>query len=116
MASLREANGYIRFVAPFRARANGIKVVLASLLPINDYTQAKRSELRPPEKLRALNAWARDFCKQTGCTYMDYETPLKDEQGFLKRELSRDGLHPNPAGYAVMAPLVEKTLKDIGLH
>ena len=28
----------------------------------------------------------------------------------MKRALSDDGLHPNPAGYRVMAPLAEKAI------
>jgi len=28
----------------------------------------------------------------------------------LKRELSDDGLHPNDAGYKIMAPLAEKAI------
>jgi lysophospholipase L1-like esterase len=32
------------------------------------------------------------------------------EKGMLKRELADDGLHPNKAGYAVMAPLAEKAI------
>jgi len=31
-------------------------------------------------------------------------------QAMLKRELADDGLHPNKAGYAVMAPLAEKAI------
>jgi lysophospholipase L1-like esterase len=98
------------------ARANGIKVVLASVLPINDYTARKRSDLRPPEKLRAIAEWEKAFCKQTGCTYLDYATPMSDEKGFLKREISDDGLHPNAAGHVIMAPLVERALAGLGLR
>jgi lysophospholipase L1-like esterase len=32
---------------------------------------------------------------------------MKDERGGLPATLSRDGVHPLPAGYAVMAPLVQ---------
>jgi lysophospholipase L1-like esterase len=28
----------------------------------------------------------------------------------MKRDLSDDGLHPNAAGYKIMAPLVEKAI------
>jgi lysophospholipase L1-like esterase len=42
--------------------------------------------------------------------YLDYATPMSDDKGLLKRELAEDGLHPNPAGYAVMAPLAEQAI------
>ncbi len=32
---------------------------------------------------------------------------MVDDKGLLKKELADDGLHPNVAGYKVMAPLAE---------
>jgi lysophospholipase L1-like esterase len=34
------------------------------------------------------------------------------DHGLLKKELSEDGLHPNKAGYEVMAPLAEKAITE----
>jgi lysophospholipase L1-like esterase len=65
---------------------------------------------RPPEKILALNTWLRAFAKTHGHVYLDYFSATVDHQGFLKNELSDDGLHPNAAGYAVMAPLAEAAI------
>ena len=97
------------------AAANGIRVVLASVLPVSDYelrdgkpiTQTGR---RPPEKILALNKWLLDFAKQRGHVYLDYFSATVDDKGFLKNELSDDGLHPNAEGYKVMAPLAEAAI------
>ena len=35
---------------------------------------------------------------------------MADDKGLLKRELAEDGLHPNTAGYAIMAPLAEQAI------
>jgi lysophospholipase L1-like esterase len=35
---------------------------------------------------------------------------MVDDRGMLKRELSDEGLHPNAAGYKVMAPLADKAI------
>jgi lysophospholipase L1-like esterase len=43
--------------------------------------------------------------------YLDYYSAMRDEKGFLKNELSDDGLHPNQKGYEVMAPLVEAAIE-----
>lgn len=98
------------------ARANGIRVVLASLLPISDYDKNKegksivRSVQRPPEQIKALNDWMRGYAAANGLVYLDYFSAVSDEKGFLKEELSEDGLHPNAKGYALMAPLAEQAI------
>jgi acyl-CoA thioesterase I len=94
------------------ARLHHIRVVFASLLPAHNYTpEAKESfALRPRERILALNAWLADYCTENGLVYLDYFSVLIDEQGMLKRDLSDDGLHPNAAGYKIMAPLAEKAI------
>jgi lysophospholipase L1-like esterase len=94
------------------ARLHHIRVVFASLLPVNNYTDdAKESfALRPRERILALNAWLKDYCAKNGLVYLDYFSAMVDDKGMLKRELSDEGLHPNAAGYKVMAPLAEKSI------
>jgi len=97
------------------ATANRIRVVLASVMPVSDYevrdgkplTQTVR---RPPEKILALNNWIREFARANHHIYLDYFSAMVDASGFLKNELSDDGLHPNVQGYAVMAPLAQAAI------
>ena len=97
------------------ARQNGIKVVLASLLPVSDYesrdgkpiTQTVR---RPPEKILALNKWIKGYADEHKLIYLDYFSAMVDDKGYLKDELSDDGLHPNAKGYLVMNPLAESAI------
>lgn len=113
--SLEDIQGNIASMAEL-ARANGIRVVIASVLPINDYAKNRegvpviRSTARPPEKILALNKWIMDYTAANKLTYLDYFSATVDEKGFLKAELAGDGLHPNPAGYQVMKPLAEKAI------
>jgi lysophospholipase L1-like esterase len=91
------------------AAANGIHVVLASVTPAYDYPW-KRG-LEPAEKVVSLNAWMRDYCAaRTGCVYADYFTPMSDDKHGMKEGLSRDGIHPTPAGYAIMAPIADRAI------
>jgi lysophospholipase L1-like esterase len=94
------------------ARLHHIRVVFASLLPVNNYTDdAKESfALRPRERILALNVWLKDYCAKNGFVYLDYFSAVVDDKGMLNRGLSDDGLHPNAAGYKVMAPLAEKAI------
>jgi len=90
------------------AAANGIKVVLASVTPAYDYPW-KRG-LEPAEKVVALNAWMKDYCSRSGCVYADYFSAMTDEKHGMKEGLARDGIHPTPEGYAIMAPIAEKAI------
>jgi len=91
------------------ARANGIRVVLASLLPVCDYISPQTTR-RPPEKIVELNLWIKDYATENGLVYLDYYSAMVDDQRMLRKELTFDGLHPNDAGYAAMAPLAEKAI------
>jgi lysophospholipase L1-like esterase len=106
--SLEASETYLMAMADL-ARANDIKVVLASLLPVCDYHRPQ-TQARPPEKIVALNRWMKDYAAKNHFVYLDYFTPMVDDKGFFKAELTYDGLHPNNAGYQVMAPLAEKAI------
>jgi len=93
-----------------------IKVILASILPVSDHHKGTnpRFEMtvtRPPAVIRELNIWIAGFAKRRGFTYLNYFDAMADEGGFLKAELADDGLHPNSAGYRIMAPLAQAAIE-----
>jgi lysophospholipase L1-like esterase len=90
------------------ASANGIKVVLASVTPAFDYPW--RRGLEPAEKVVALNSRMKDYCSRTGCVFADYFSAMSGENHGMKEGLSRDGIHPTPAGYNIMAPIAERAI------
>jgi lysophospholipase L1-like esterase len=97
------------------ATAHDIRVVLASLLPVSDYEvrdgkPINQTTRRPPAQILALNTWIKEYAKAHHYVYLDYFSAMVDDKGFLKDELSNDGLHPNPQGYVVMAPLAEAAI------
>lgn len=100
------------------ARVHGVKVVLASLLPVADDKKDAAGQPRlwtagrPLETLRALNLWMADYAAKEGAVYLDYFSATADANGLFKPALNDDGLHPNAAGYAVMAPLAEKAIAE----
>ena len=90
------------------ARAHGIRVVLASVLPVSDYPW--RPGIQPAVKVRRLNAWIRDYARDSGATYLDYWSALANAQGGMDARLAADGVHPTPAGYEMMAPLAQQAI------
>jgi lysophospholipase L1-like esterase len=99
------------------AHANGIRVVMASVMPVADLTapdgkKIVQTEKRPPDKILALNTWIKSYVAEHGDTYLDYFSAMVDEKGFFKADLTYDGLHPQEKGYAVMAPLAEAAIQQ----
>jgi lysophospholipase L1-like esterase len=88
------------------AKSNGIRVVLASVLPVDDYPW--RRGLDPAPKIMALNAWMKQYAAAHGAVYLDFHSAMRNERNGMKTELAYDGVHPNEAGYRVMAPLTER--------
>ncbi len=90
------------------AQANGIQVVLCSVLPAYDFPWRPGQE--PAEKVVELNRRIQAYASRVGAVYCDYFSAMADERNGLPAALSDDGVHPNREGYAVMAPLVEKAI------
>ena len=95
------------------ATANQIKVVLCSVLPAFDFPW--HPGMTPAPKVIALNEWIKAYAAEKGFVYVDYYSAMKDERGGLPATLSKDGVHPLPAGYALMAPLAEAGIGKAGI-
>lgn len=93
------------------AKANGIKVVLASLTPVCD-CYSKQSLLRPFGKIIGMNGWLKAYAAASGAVYLDYYSALAEGRN-LKKEFTSDGLLLNDAAYAVMAPLAEQAIAEV---
>jgi len=87
------------------ATANGIKVVLCSVLPATHFSW--HPGLAPAAEVATLNEWMKAYTAEKGYVHVDFYSAMKDAQGGLPPNLSRDGVHPLPAGHAIMEPLVE---------
>ena len=91
------------------AKANKIKVVLSSVLPVFDYPW--KPGLEPAPKIVKLNEMIKNYAQMNHIVYLDYFSSTVDERKGLKKEYSSDGVHPNLAGYRIMEPLAEAAIK-----
>jgi lysophospholipase L1-like esterase len=106
--TLEEIEGYLTSMAEL-ARANKIKVVFSSVMPVCDAIKPQTGR-RPPEKIVALNTWIQSYAAAHKLVYLDYYSEMIDDQKMLKKELTYDGLHPNNAGYEAIEPLASAAI------
>lgn len=106
--SLEKVFGNIVSMAEL-AKANNIKVVLCSVLPAYDFPW--RKDMKPADKVIALNKMIKDYAQKNNITYVDYHNALKNEKNGLPKEIAEDGIHPNKSGYEKMEAILMKTLK-----
>jgi len=99
------------------AKANGIRVVFSSILPVSEYhvrpgdTAPPQTTRRPMARITAINAWMKEYAAANGHVYLDYFPAMTDAKGLLRAELSEDDLHPNAAGYAIMGPMADAAIQ-----
>lgn len=91
------------------AKANGIRVILCSVLPALDYYW--KLGLQPAEKIISLNELIKKYASENNIVYLDYYSAMVNENKGLKKEFSNDGIHPTDEGYKVMAPLTDEAIK-----
>jgi lysophospholipase L1-like esterase len=110
-ATIETVRGNIETMAEL-AHAHGIKVILASIPPAAAFPWSP--EKRPAPQILAFNRWLQAYANAHGYTYVDYHAALTTPEGGMKPGLASDGVHPTPAGYAIMRPLalaaIAKTL------
>jgi lysophospholipase L1-like esterase len=98
------------------AKANGIGVVLSSIQPVSAYhtnpNAAPQTQTRPMDRIRAINAWMKQYAADEKHVYLDYFSAMTDAKGLLREELSADDLHPNAQGYAIMGPLARAAIEQ----
>jgi len=87
------------------ARANNIRVVLASVTPVCDCFNIL-TDRRPPGKIIGINRWLKDYAARMSFVYLDYYSSLVDGRS-MRKDLTVDGLLPNDTGYERMARLAE---------
>ena len=96
------------------ARANGIKVILTSVLP-HDGFRWNKEVTDVVRKVDELNMAIKSYADDNKIPYVDYHVDMRDEKGAMKAELSNDGVHPYPDAYLIMEalvkPVIDKQLK-----
>jgi acetyl esterase/lipase/lysophospholipase L1-like esterase len=96
------------------AKANKIKPLLCSVLPVFQYSWNKTIE--PVEKIRKLNQMIKEYADDNKIPYIDYYTKFVDEKGGFPQKYSPDGVHPNLEGYKIMEQIVSQEIVKLKLR
>ena len=107
-SKLEDVFGNIESMVQLALAAN-IKVVLSSVLPAFDFPWKKG--MQPIPKIARLNGMIKEYAQKNGLVYLDYFSAMADERNGLPVNLSKDGVHPNLAGYKIMEPLAEQAIR-----
>lgn len=91
------------------ARANKIKPIACSILPAAKYPW--RPEIQSVPMVQKINQMLKDYCKKHKVKYIDFYTPMVDENNGLPKKYANDGIHPTSDGYAVMEKVLLENLK-----
>jgi lysophospholipase L1-like esterase len=84
------------------AEAAGIKVYLATVVPVGKAYADEYKDRNVVEKIRDLNQWIRGYADGKGIPVIDYFRALANEKGMLNDDITRDGLHPNEDAFLIM--------------
>lgn len=91
------------------ARANGIRVVLATVPPSSDFPW--RRGMDPAPKIIELNHWIRDYAKREDIVVADYHAALANPAGGFRADWTVDGVHPNATGFQAMDPVASAAIQ-----
>jgi lysophospholipase L1-like esterase len=105
----QETQGNIRSMVEL-AHAHGIRVILASIPPADKFPW--KPGLDTGNGIAAMNTWLRAYAARSGCVYADYWSALRDDGLGMRDGLSSDHVHPTKDGYAIMAPVSERAIKQ----
>lgn len=91
------------------AKANGIEMVLCAVLPANSFPW--RPSIDPTHKVIVLNQMIKAYAQENNLIYVDYYTPMVNDEKGLISTLGYDTVHPNKAGYDIMEGVLLKSLQ-----
>jgi len=87
----------------------GTPPIIGSVIPAREGA-VDLDEYRLADSVAVFNSWLRAGAADGIWRLADFSVLLADEKGFLRRDLSFDGIDPNEAGYRLMTGAVDTLL------
>lgn len=94
------------------AKANGIKVIMSSVLPATKFewrlSLGDRSAL-----IVELNNRLKAYATANKIQYIDYHSVLKNDKNGMNPDMAEDGVHPTMKAYKIMEELAQEKIKAV---
>lgn len=95
------------------AKANGIKVVMSSVLPASSF-HWNPSIKDAANKIKVLNKRLEEYAKENNIPFVDYYSKMVNPvDGSLLSDYTKDGVHPNLEGYYIMESIVKPFIEEL---
>lgn len=93
------------------AEANGIKVILSSVLPATEFNW-RPTVKNVNVKIVSLNRGIKKLAEEYKLPYLDYHSALKNNNNGLDFAMANDGVHPTLACYEIMADMAHNIIQQ----
>jgi lysophospholipase L1-like esterase/acetyl esterase/lipase len=91
------------------AKTNGIKVIMASVLPATNF-EWRRSVGNRSDMIVDLNIRLKAYADKNKIPFIDYHSAMKNDKNGMNPDLAEDGVHPTMKGYKIMEALAEEVI------
>ena len=95
------------------ARAHSIEPVLCTPVPVGEDYASHHAKFELEKNVVELSRWIREFGAEHGVEVADFHQELSGDDGFMRSEFRRDGLHVNEQGYDAMADVLAPVLSRV---
>jgi hexosaminidase len=96
--------GYHELLKRLRSKRPDLRIHVQSVLP----TRGKFEKHNAP--VRDFNERLKKLATEFGCSFIDLHALMRDENGLLKSEFTRDGLHLTEPAYLIWREQILKTM------
>lgn len=105
-----------KIIQGIRKNRPNSKIYLESIYPVNGTEDKKIDKnmvgIRTNEIIKDINLKLKKICTKEKCTYIDLYSELIDENGDLKLEYTREGLHLSEKGYEKVTDILMKYINE----
>lgn len=92
------------------------EIYIESVYPVNNSDSDKIDHdmvgRRNNEDIQAINEKLEKYCQESDLVYIDLYNELIDEDGNLKEEYTKEGLHMSDEGYEVITTILKKYMEE----